>query len=150
MIVKVREMVNTNQLPYLECPCKRPHGHKSDWYRSINPKHWNGYSKMHRWVAAKHYGVDLTSKDIVRHLCDNKWCVEPTHLAIGTQKDNVNDMYTRGRQPNRKGQGAILTDEDVTYIRNMEGIVSQSYLAHKFGVDPSTINHIIHGRKRNG
>lgn len=130
----------------LEKPCKRVHD--GDWYLTINPKVSGGYSKMHRWVAAKHYQVKLTSKDIVRHLCDNKWCVEPTHLAIGTQQDNVDDMFSKGRQPNLKGKHTKLSDDDVAYIREMKKKVTQASLARRFNVDPSTINHIIHGRKR--
>jgi hypothetical protein len=33
------------------------------------------------------------------HTCDNPLCVEPTHLRIGTQRDNVLDMYAKRRHP---------------------------------------------------
>ena len=35
---------------------------------------------------------------VIRHTCDNRGCVNPFHLLIGTQKDNHNDMVSRGRQ----------------------------------------------------
>ena len=34
---------------------------------------------------------------LVRHKCDTPSCVNPNHLEVGTQKDNVNDASLRGR-----------------------------------------------------
>ena len=34
---------------------------------------------------------------LVRHICDNKVCVNPDHLIVGTQSDNLDDMTCRGR-----------------------------------------------------
>lgn len=34
---------------------------------------------------------------VVRHTCDVRECVNPDHLILGTQKDNIRDMHDRGR-----------------------------------------------------
>lgn len=31
------------------------------------------------------------------HLCDNRACIEPSHLKLGTQKENIADMFNKGR-----------------------------------------------------
>jgi len=35
--------------------------------------------------------------EVVRHKCDNRWCVRPSHLETGTQADNIRDRDQRGR-----------------------------------------------------
>lgn len=56
----------------------------------------------------------------VLHRCDNKLCVNPDHLFIGTHLDNMRDMAAKGRIPCRKGERnnkAKLDAWDVICIR---------------------------------
>ena len=72
----------------------------------------------------------------VCHKCDNRRCVNPGHLFLGTTLDNIRDMYRKGR--NYKGpRNAKLTVADVKEIRQS----SDSYqeLSKKFSVHPATI-----------
>lgn len=58
-------------------------------------------------VAYKLYTGDIPEGQIVRHTCDNSLCVNPAHLILGTQQDNMNDRIERGRW---KGGRTIIND----------------------------------------
>lgn len=49
----------------------------------------------------------LTSDQHVLHKCDNKICVNPKHLYVGTPRDNSEDRLSRGRL--RRGEGGRFT-----------------------------------------
>ena len=73
----------------------------------------------HRFSYELAYG-EISSPDLfVCHKCDNNPCVNPEHLFLGTQKENIQDMISKGRI-NRKGNNShchILAEEDVISIR---------------------------------
>lgn len=88
----------------------------------------------------------------VLHKCDNPSCVNPAHLFIGTNKDNVADMDAKGRRITAPQRGSshvnsLLTEEQVTYIYRMTttGQINQRKLASMFGVSLSTISCIKTG-----
>ena len=78
---------------------------------------------VHRLSLIVFKGLDLTGLSALHH-CDNPACVNPNHLYAGTPKDNVRDMFARGR--NRNGavkkefckQGHALTPENRVPPRN--------------------------------
>ena len=89
---------------------------------------------------------------VVMHKCDNRKCVNPEHLMLGTQSDNVLDMIAKGRRPVRdmpKGldspRSAFKNQSDIDLICSTVG--QTKMLAEKFGVETSTIKRI---RRRNG
>jgi len=82
---------------------------------------------------------------VMRHKCDNPKCVNPDHLEIGTQQENISDRDSRNRT--QKGEAhfrAILTEENVKQIKSR---LKENYanLAKEFGVSTRTISHIANG-----
>lgn len=87
---------------------------------------------------------------VVCHRCDNKRCVNPEHLFIGTQHENVRDCIIKGRAnyrsgPNPKIQGvrhpnARLSEEQVKAI--FSDMRPYSKIASDLGVSVSTVHNI--------
>ena len=80
----------------------------------------------------------------VLHTCDTPACVNPEHLFLGTQQDNVTDMITKGRQNFRSN--VKLTEDNVQEIRRLlkEGKYSMKAIGRMFGVDSPAIWFIKH------
>jgi hypothetical protein len=79
----------------------------------------------------------------VLHRCDNRVCVRPDHLFIGTRHDNNTDRERKGRSASHVGElneSARLTESDVRSIRaSRESIAC---LMARYGVCKSMIGHI--------
>jgi len=68
------------------------------------------------------------------HICDNRKCINPKHLKLGTRSDNMKDCVSKGRHvsPMRK-----LTDEHIEYILKSEKTSNE--LAKELPVTARTI-----------
>ena len=80
---------------------------------TINGKQWLAH--RYAWIIHNHaYPIQE-----VRHICDNRPCVNPSHLLEGTHKQNMEDMALRGRSTHgEKNRHAKLTHEKVRVIRH--------------------------------
>lgn len=80
----------------------------------------------------------------VCHACDNVSCVNPNHLFLGTQKQNLQDMASKGRSTwGEKNPMAKLTEEQVKEIK--QGFASgktDTELAKQFNMSRQGINNI--------
>jgi len=84
----------------------------------------------------------------VLHHCDNPGCVNPRHLYLGTNYDNIRDRNSRNRQAKGEGNGrAKLTANNVAAMRiaHKNG-ASYRYLAYFYGVSPTTIQQAVRGK----
>lgn len=84
----------------------------------------------------------------VLHRCDNPPCVNPQHLFIGTQADNMADKSAKGRVLRGSAhQNSKLTEADVKSIRaNLRIGIPQSVIAVGMGVSQTTISNIAKGK----
>lgn len=87
---------------------------------------------------------------LVCHRCDNRPCCNPAHLFVGTQSDNIRDMFAKGRDRQRHPRGenhhnSKLNDEAVRDIRRRvaTGGVTRQALADEYGVSTSTIVLVV-------
>jgi len=83
----------------------------------------------------------------VLHKCDNRRCVNPYHLFLGTHQDNMNDMVAKDRHPTgTRCYNAILTEEIVRDIKLNYQWKDIPLLSIRFGVNRSTLRDIFRGR----
>jgi hypothetical protein len=131
----------------MDKPCK-------DSWRATNKRGYhtcltsfNGQTHYlyHRLVFAKTYNHTFKPGELIRHTCDNPWCVEPTHLLLGTDADNAKDRRDRKRCGwGDKQPATILTESDVREIRSLyEAGWAQIELAKEFDVSKSCIAKIV-------
>ena len=92
----------------------------------IGPTHKNGYPVFkgkfaHRYSYTRYTG-EIKDKLFVCHTCDIPLCVNPNHLFLGSQTDNLRDMTLKGRRRCPKGAKCAqskLTVEQVTRIKGL-------------------------------
>jgi hypothetical protein len=105
-------------------------------------------------IRAHRFSYEITYGPIpegiyVCHKCDNKSCINPSHLFIGTPADNMRDKINKGRCPNGEQVAcAKLTENEVREIRRRyeEGGITQAKLADFYGVSVSGILLILKRR----
>jgi hypothetical protein len=101
------------------------------------------YEMVNRCVVPNNLGV--------LHSCDNPACVNPDHLRVGTQKDNMRECSQKGRRsPNsrqRPGEDhslARITWDDAREIRRMAGDgVQIKDIAQQFPIGPTQVRRIV-------
>jgi hypothetical protein len=96
--------------------------------------------RAHRISYELHIGP-VSPELLVCHRCDNPACVNPEHLYIGTQVDNMRDRTLRSRNASSK-----LSVEAVCQIRELaERGVRRVTIAERCSVSQSTIQRILSG-----
>ena len=127
-----------------ECGCWNWNKYREFWgYGVIKVDH--KVELAHR-VAYKYLVGDFPQELCVLHRCDNPTCINPDHLFLGTNADNVKDKVSKGRQSSIEGfKGedhpcVKLTEEQVRHIRTKE--MPQSKYARLYNVTQSMISNI--------
>jgi len=90
----------------------------------------------------------------VLHHCDNPPCVNPEHLFVGTQSDNMRDCVAKSRMRENSGEAnphAKLTVTQVVEIRarcrpGRGSPVNQTRLAEEYGITQAQVSAIVLGK----
>lgn len=134
------------------------------------PEHCSELGRCWEWTACTQYGygqfglsrprrLELTHRYswelangpagemCVLHKCDNRRCVNPAHLFLGTRTDNMADKVRKGRQSRGENAGTVLTAETVRQIREWRARgISRYRIAKMLALSQGTIAAVIQGR----
>jgi HNH endonuclease len=107
----------------------------------------------HRLSWILHFG-DIPEGLLVCHTCDVRRCVNPEHLYLGTQKENMQDCLKKGRTHGqtkgyaftRKPRTRKLTPEQVQEIRDWPH--EMKYIAEKLGISIACVSMIKSGKRK--
>jgi len=100
---------------------------------------------LYRYIYFLNYG-DIPKDKVVRHICDNRLCINPKHLILGTHQDNMEDCKERERHcKGEKHLCSKLNNEKVLKIRKLYKDKKLSYirLGKLFNVTKTTIYNIV-------
>lgn len=135
---------------------------KSGCWEWNRVRHRNGYGEQgyqskfwlaHRLAWFFTHGEIPAGAQILHH-CDNPPCINPAHLFLGSQVDNMRDMRIkmrrRGRGAGERNGRAVLTWAQVCEIRRLyrpggKGGKTQVELSRMFGVTQTSISGIVRG-----
>ena len=148
--------------PLQERFLEKIHKTKNCWIWKAN-KDIAGYGRI--WNEAGIHSKDVLAHRIahelfvgpipndmcVLHKCDNKFCVNPNHLFLGTKTDNNQDRNAKGRQARGECHGkSKLNSRQVQEIRRLyqwgSSKLGSVALGRRYGISSTQIRGIVHGQ----
>lgn len=122
----------------------------------------NGRGRLYVWFMKKsmsayrlsfylHRGFLPPPGLVLMHSCDNGWCVNPSHLSVGTHKDNQQDSLRKGRSYFSRIKGAdhprsYLKENSVIRAKIVEGALPAKDVAAAIGCSQSMVFKIYEGK----
>src|SRR5690606_22558767 len=107
-----------------------------------------GENKAHR-AAYRIFKGEIPAGLKVLHSCDTRCCVNPEHLRLGTQAENIADMIVRGRQKSspRHGEDNPMAKASWDVVNAIREAVSagakQVDMAKRYGLSPMAVSRIV-------
>lgn len=114
-----------------------------------------GYGEIHvgrKYVRCHRMSYRIARGDFpdnlrVLHKCDNPSCVNPSHLFLGTDADNMRDKCMKNRQARgEKGGNTKLRESQVMEIRELYKTMTARAIAKRFGISKITVRFIVWGK----
>lgn len=132
-----------------------------EWQASVHPLGYGRFSyngkteqahRMSALLSGKIQQLKATRDTYVLHKCHNRKCVNPDHLYVGTQKDNVRDMTKAGRSNPRYGEDNPCTKYDNQTIKLIFKLRARGQtceqMSKQTGVSTAHISNILCGKSR--
>ena len=121
-------------------------------YGSCSAKLGGGnYAHRAMFIAS---GRELPKGMYVLHKCDNRKCINPDHLFLGTHLDNIKDMHAKGRasggsMPGEKNPSVKFSDQEIQAIRGAYSAgLQKKVIEQKFQISETHYYRIIKGDSR--
>lgn len=105
--------------------------------------------RAHRASYFFHIG-DIPNGMMVCHSCDNRSCINPKHLFVGTAKDNTQDMIKKQRRPILRGENHPNAKLTIQQVREIKELRAQNLpllnIANQYGIRFQTVSSIEKGK----
>lgn len=117
----------------------------TDGYARMNASDKSIRGHRYAWLL---YNGPIPDSAKVCHRCDRRICVNPSHLFLGTQAENMADMVSKGRSlRGSKHNKAVLNEADILAIRAQRAAgLTLREIANAFNVSTSTVGMIVAGQ----
>jgi hypothetical protein len=119
-----------------------------NWTGSIRDDGYGRFSYDNdKFWTAHRFMMEMTGHNIdgwmVLHKCDNRKCVNPAHLYLGTHQDNMRDMVKSGNGKGERSGKTKLTQVDVDWIREYHREFSRARMAKVLGISKQSVSQIV-------
>ena len=106
----------------------------------------DGQKLAHRYSWEAHRGP-IPPGMFVCHHCDNKVCVNPAHLFLGTPADNMHDKERKGRGiRGTQVHTCRLTEAQALEIRALGGTMTQREIGERYGIKQPLVSQVLLGK----
>lgn len=121
-------------------------------YPLIYIKEIGGTGGSHRLMWFIYHGF-IPEKKVVMHKCDNRRCINPRHLRLGTTAENISDMIAKNRHVKlpvgEKSFMSKFSDDQILKIReSADNGRSYKEIAKDFNIHSSHVSRIVRGLAR--